>query len=82
MMDDMACRDFVELVTAYLEDALTPELRDAFEAHVAVCTGCRLYLGQMRVVVHHLRRPPDALKAEARERAQSVFRQWQAERGV
>ena len=50
-IDDLPCQEFVELVTDYLEEALSPELRERFEAHLRVCDGCELYLGQMRLTV-------------------------------
>jgi len=45
---DIACIDLVEMVTDYLEDALGDERRNAFEAHLSTCDGCRVYVGQMR----------------------------------
>lgn len=54
----LSCRDLVELITDYLEDALPPSRRDRFEEHLRACEGCAAYLDQMRVllsVVGHLR---------------------------
>ena len=45
---DIHCRDIVELVTDYLEDALDDPTRTRFELHVMTCPGCRNYLEQMR----------------------------------
>lgn len=44
----LTCRALVEVVTDYLEAALS--LRDGirFERHLAGCPGCRTYLDQMR----------------------------------
>ena len=53
--DELSCQEFVELVTDYLEDALPAELRDRVEAHLQVCDGCTLYLGQIRVTVRALK---------------------------
>jgi hypothetical protein len=44
----MSCRELVELVTAYLENALSLENRMRFELHIANCDGCTTYLDQMR----------------------------------
>jgi anti-sigma factor RsiW len=44
----IACRDLVELVTDYLEGALSPEQQARFENHIAGCDGCTAYLEQMR----------------------------------
>ena len=35
-----ASRGIVELVTAYLDDALEPAGRERFEEHLAFCEGC------------------------------------------
>jgi len=48
----LTCRELVELVTDYLEDALPPAERARFEAHVAECGGCAGYVAQMRTTVH------------------------------
>jgi anti-sigma factor RsiW len=50
-MEDLSCQELVELVTDYLEGALAPEERERFEAHVADCPGCDLYLEQMRTTI-------------------------------
>ena len=49
--DDLPCRDVVELVTDYLEGALTPEGQAAVERHLIICDGCAGYLDQMREVI-------------------------------
>jgi hypothetical protein len=51
----LSCRQVVELVTDYLEDALDPLARTDFEAHVAGCDGCPIYLDQMRATIALLR---------------------------
>ena len=61
----LACRQLVELVTDYLEDALVPTDRALFQSHVAGCRGCQAYVAQMRTTVDLLRataaveRPPE-----------------------
>jgi anti-sigma factor RsiW len=47
---DQACVDLVELMTAYLDDALTDEQRREFDEHLAGCDGCRAALAQWRTV--------------------------------
>ena len=46
--EELSCQELVELVTDYLEGAMTDELRLRFERHVETCSGCRTYLEQMR----------------------------------
>jgi anti-sigma factor RsiW len=49
--EPLSCQELVELVTDYLENALGPADRARFEAHVADCPGCELYLHQMRTTI-------------------------------
>jgi anti-sigma factor RsiW len=51
----LSCRQVVELITDFLEDALEPAARADFDAHVAGCDGCPIYLDQMRATVALLR---------------------------
>jgi anti-sigma factor RsiW len=48
--DPLACREFVELVTDYLEGALPPEQKARFEAHLAGCDACPGYLEDIRSI--------------------------------
>ena len=47
----LACRELVELVSDYLEDALDDAQRARFEAHIAGCDHCATYIEQMRVTL-------------------------------
>lgn len=44
----ISCREVVELVTDYLEGALEPGERERFEAHLAACDPCVVYVEQIR----------------------------------
>jgi anti-sigma factor RsiW len=46
--DDLSCQELIELVTDYIEGALSPEDRARFERHINACSDCRAYLTQMR----------------------------------
>jgi anti-sigma factor RsiW len=50
-VEDLSCRELVELVTDYLEGAMAPEERARFDAHLAGCPGCDRYLEQMRTTI-------------------------------
>jgi anti-sigma factor RsiW len=71
--DPLVCREFVELVTDYLEGALPEEKRIRFEAHLTECHGCTAYLEDMRRLVGSLNElpdpPPDPATREALLRA-------------
>jgi anti-sigma factor RsiW len=67
--DPLVCREFVELVTDYLEGTLPEPERVRFEAHLAECDGCSGYLEDMRRLVGTLNDtpspPPDPGTREA-----------------
>ena len=47
---DDRCIELVELLTAYLEDALDESTRRRVDEHLEGCAGCRAALAQMRTV--------------------------------
>ena len=47
----LVCQQVVELVTDYLEGALSPAEHRRFEAHLAGCPHCTEYLAQMRETI-------------------------------
>jgi anti-sigma factor RsiW len=71
--DPLVCREFVELVTDYLEGALPHAERVRLEAHLAECEGCSAYLEDMRRLIGSLHEvpepPPDQATREALLRA-------------
>ncbi len=48
---DQASQQVVELVTEYLEDALSRADRKRFEFHLRHCPNCTAYLEQMRATI-------------------------------
>lgn len=53
-MDSLECRELVELVTAYLDGALSPEAEQQVVEHLAGCDGCSAYLAQIETTVGQL----------------------------
>jgi anti-sigma factor RsiW len=49
--EDLPCVEFVELITAYLDDAIPDELRARIDAHLDICEGCPNAIAQLRTVV-------------------------------
>jgi anti-sigma factor RsiW len=71
---EVACREFVELVTEYLEGALPPELERAVTGHLALCDPCVTYLEQVRGTTGLLRSlPAPALPPAARQELLDVW---------
>jgi anti-sigma factor RsiW len=50
-LEQLSCQELVELVTNYLEGALSPEEHERLERHIETCDGCRTYVEQMRQTV-------------------------------
>ncbi len=70
----------VELVTAYLENALPPRERARFEAHIAGCGNCTTYLQQMRTTIRLTGTlTEEQIAPDARSRLLDAFRTWRAE---
>ena len=75
--DWMACKELVELVTAYLDDALDAETRARFDAHLQLCDGCRNFLEQFRATVRTVGKIRDEqLDPEFRNRLLDAFRDF------
>jgi anti-sigma factor RsiW len=75
----MRCREVVELMTDYLEGALSPADVARFEDHIKGCDGCRAYLEQMRKTRELTGRLADEpLPDELQHELVSAFRTWRA----
>ncbi len=73
--DPLVCREFVELVTDYLEGRLGDGDRVRFEAHLAECDGCDGYLEDMRRMVNSLQSfPPPPADPATRVALLAAFR--------
>jgi anti-sigma factor RsiW len=73
----MSCQELVELVTDYLEDALSPDERLQFEAHLEECGNCQQYLDQMRATIELTGSlAPESISPEAERTLLDAFRGW------
>ena len=76
-MNEMACREVVEAVTAYLDGTLPGADRRRFDIHLANCPYCAVYLEQMQCTIARLGRFDEAaLSPVAREQLLAAFRDW------
>lgn len=74
-MSDLDCREFVELVTPFLDDVLEPDRRRRFVDHLAECDGCGRYLDQVRQTIRVLGDlPAERLPPEARDALLAALR--------
>jgi anti-sigma factor RsiW len=72
---DLACQEFVELITDYLDGVLPLQATAAVERHLAECTGCAGYLDQMRATIRELGYlPVESLTTRARDELLAAFR--------
>ena len=80
-LQPLTCQDLVELVTDYLEGALSDLDRKRFEEHIELCPLCQVHLEQLRTTISQLGRLREhdidpAVLAELQAR----FRDWNAGR--
>lgn len=74
---ELTCKELVELVTDYFDDRLSVDENRRFELHVCSCTGCRVYLAQMRTLVRAAGRLAERdLPVAVREDLLTAFRAW------
>jgi predicted anti-sigma-YlaC factor YlaD len=75
--DGLTCKEVVEIVTDYLEGALSPEDRARFDQHLAVCDGCTYYVEQMRETIRLSGMvTEEQIPVTQRERLREAFRDW------
>jgi len=73
----MTCRQVVELMTDYLDGALSAGDRARFEEHIAGCDGCTAYLAQLRAtrdVVGRLAQ--ESIPKAVEDELVKAFRSW------
>ena len=74
MAEHVTCQEVIELVSDYLDQALTPEEASLFEQHVNFCDGCDWYLDQMRSTVATVGRVTEQdVPDETREKLLAAF---------
>lgn len=76
---EVVCQQAVELVTDYLEGALSRGDRARFDAHLSGCPHCTEYLAQMRITIAAAGRiEAEELAPEVRDELVALYRRWQA----
>lgn len=77
LTDDLSCAELVQLVTDYVEGALSAEDRRRFEEHIVFCDGCAAHLDQMRVTIAVVGRlHEDDLSDDSVDGLRAAFRGW------
>jgi anti-sigma factor RsiW len=77
---DLACQRAVELVTDYLDGALSRRDRRRFESHLRACPNCSAYLEQIRTTIQLTGAiEPQDLTPEVRVDLIELYRRWRSE---
>jgi predicted anti-sigma-YlaC factor YlaD len=80
--EEITCREFVEVVTDYLDGVLPEDRVELIEEHLVMCDWCKTYLDQIDATVAAL--PAIAtlepVPAETRDALLTMFRTWKAAR--
>jgi anti-sigma factor RsiW len=78
----LECRQAVELVTDYLEGALSRRDRRRLEAHLRACPNCSAYLEQIQAVISMSGTiEPEDLNERASSHLIELYRRWREEGG-
>ncbi len=80
--EEIVCREFVELVTDFLDGALPEERVELVEEHLIMCDWCLTYLRQFEETVRALPATPEAeaVAPETHAALLGAFREWTAGR--
>jgi predicted anti-sigma-YlaC factor YlaD len=76
-VEELSCREVVEILGDYLESAMTAHDRARLEEHLADCDGCTAYLEQLRTTIRLTGRlSEEAVPPEAMAPLLEAFRAW------
>jgi anti-sigma factor RsiW len=78
--EELVCQQVVELITDYLEGALSRAQRRRFDAHLADCEHCTEYLEQMRATIRLSGRlNAEDLTPEMRADFSALYQRWRSD---
>ena len=78
--DPLVCRDAIELMSNYLDEALSRRDQRRLTRHLQDCDACTLYLEQLRqIIAVSGSASPDDLTSNALEALVAVFRRFRDE---
>lgn len=76
----LVCQEFVELVTDYLDGALSRRDHRRMEKHLKACDGCDEYLRSIRATVRSLgEMPPEPADEHVKAHLLAAFRDLRAD---
>jgi anti-sigma factor RsiW len=78
--DDLTCRELVEVITDFVEGAMSDADRARFERHLGECAGCAAVMSQFRTTIEVTGRlTEDQVSEDQRDAMREVFRRWRGE---
>jgi anti-sigma factor RsiW len=78
-LEQLSCQELVELVTDYVEGALSQDEHARVDRHLETCQGCQTYVEQMRQTIELTGRlTVDDVSPEAELALLDAFRAWHA----
>jgi predicted anti-sigma-YlaC factor YlaD len=79
--EEVTCREFVELVTDYWDDALPEGRLELVEEHLVMCDWCKTYLDQMRATVEETSTTaePEPVPPDTEEALLAAFHDWRGQ---
>ena len=78
MTTEYSCQEMIEVVTNYLDAALSADEEQQFERHLSRCAGCNTYVEQIRETIRQTGMVPheESLPPALREEIVAQFRNW------
>ena len=76
-VEPISCQEVVELVTDYLDGAMSPADVARFDHHLSLCEGCVFYVDQIRLTIAAVGRIGEAdVPPEVRDDLVAAFRDF------
>ena len=76
-VEPISCQEVVELVTDYLDGAMSPADVARFDHHLSLCEGCVFYVDQIRMTIAAVRRiGEEDVPPEVRDDLVAAFRDF------
>jgi anti-sigma factor RsiW len=77
--NELTCQELVELITDYLEGALSPADRRRFDQHISKCDWCKIYIEHIKLTIKVAGKLSEAsIDQRAKEELLAIFRHWNA----
>lgn len=75
----LSCEDLTQRTSEYLDEALPPGEREAFDGHLAACAACARHLADFRQTIQRLRSlPREPMPSDMKERLRQALHSRQS----